>query len=77
MTHIKDLLCSRGLGNIWRDQSVMNVKEFLGNFEQRLKDTHIQKYIGDKNSSNKCIMYREIKSVYSVKIIWIAILDMI
>ena len=41
-----------------------NVKLFLVNFEQRLKDTHIQKCIGDMNSSNKCRMYREIKAVY-------------
>ena len=55
MTHIKDLLCSRGFGNIWRDQSVVNEKLFLANFEQRLKDrAHIQKRIGDMNSSNKC-----------------------
>ena len=67
MTHIKDLLSSHGFGNIWRDQSVVNVKLFLANFEQRLKDTPIQKCIGDMNSSNKCGMYREIKAVYKCK----------
>ena len=45
MTHIKDLLCSHCFGNIWRDQSVVNGKLFLVTFEQRLKDTHIQKCI--------------------------------
>ena len=64
MTHIKDLLCSHGFGNIWRDQSVVNEKLFLANFAQRLKDTHIQKCISDMNSSNKCRTYREITAVY-------------
>ena len=47
-----------------RDQSVVNGKLFLTNFEQRLKDTQIQKCIGVMNSSNKCRTYREIKVVY-------------
>ena len=50
MTHIKDLLCSHGFWNIWRDQTVVNGKLFLSNFEQRLKDTHIQKSISDMSS---------------------------
>ena len=41
----RDLLCSHGFGNVWRDQSVMNEKLFLANFEQRLKDTFIQNCI--------------------------------
>ena len=44
--------------------SVMNEKLFLANFEQRLKDTFIQNCISDVESSNKCRMYREIKTVY-------------
>ena len=51
-------------GNIWIDQSGVNEKLFIANFEQRLKDTHIQRCIGDMNSSNKCRTYREIKAVY-------------
>ena len=62
--YTRDLLCSHGFGNVWRDQSVMNEKLFLANFEQRLKDTFIQNYISDVESSNKCRMYREIKTVY-------------
>ena len=76
MTHIKDLLCSHGFGNICRDQSVVNEKLFLANLAQRLKDTHIQKCISDMNSSNKCRTYREITAVYKCET-WIAILDMI
>ena len=64
MTHIKDLLCSHGFGNNWRDQSVINGKLFLANFERRLRDTHIQKCIGDMNNNNKCKTYSEIKAVY-------------
>ena len=64
MTHIKDLLFSHDFGNIWKDQSVVNGKLFQANFEQILKDTHIQRCIGDMNSSNKCRTYREIKAVY-------------
>ena len=41
MKNTRDLLCSHGFGNVWRDQSVMNEKIFLANFEQRLKDTFI------------------------------------
>ena len=62
--YTRDLLCSHGFGNVWRDQSVMNEKLFLANFEQRLKDTFIQNCISDVESSNKCRMYREIKTVY-------------
>ena len=42
----------------------MNEKLFLANFEQRLKDTFIQNCISDVESSNKCWMYKEIKTVY-------------
>ena len=66
ITHIKDLLCSHGFGKMWRDQ--LNENLFLANFEQRLKDTHIQKCIGEMNSSNKCRTYREIKAVYKCEI---------
>ena len=59
MTHIKDLLCSHGFGNIWRDQSVVNGKLFLANF-----GSHIQKCISDINSSDTCKTYKEIKPVY-------------
>ena len=48
----RDLLCSHGFGNVWRDQSVTNEKLFLANFEQRLKDTFIQNCISDVESSN-------------------------
>ena len=46
------------------NQSVMNGKLFLANFEKRLKDTHIQKCMGDMNSSKKCRTYREIREGY-------------
>ena len=62
--YTRDLLCSHGFGNVWRDQSVMNENLFLANFEQRLKDTFIQTCISDVESSNTCRMYREIKTVY-------------
>ena len=65
--YTRDLLCSHGFGNVWRNQSVMNEKLFLANFEQRLKDTFIQNCISDVESSNKCRMYREIKTVYKCK----------
>ena len=32
--YTRDLLCSHAFGNVWRDQSVMNEKLFLANFEQ-------------------------------------------
>ena len=41
--NIRDLLRFHDFGNVWRDQSVMNEKLFLGNFEERLKDTFIKK----------------------------------
>ena len=40
----------------------MNEKLFVANFEQRLKDTFIQNCISDVESSNKCRIYREIKT---------------
>ena len=62
---IKDLLCSHVFGNVWRDQSVMNEKLFVANFEQRLKDIFIQKCTGDIESSYRCRMYMEIKTVFN------------
>ena len=56
--YTRDLLCSHGFGNIWRDQSVMNEKLFLAHFEQRLKDTIVQNCCSDVESSNKCRMHR-------------------
>ena len=62
--YTRGLLCSHGFGNVWKDQSVMNEKLFLAKFEQGLKDTFIQNCTSDVKSSNKCRMYREIKTVY-------------
>ena len=62
--YTRDLLSSLGLGNVGRDQTVMNEKLFLANFEQKIKDTFIQNCISNVESSNKCTMYREIKTVY-------------
>ena len=61
--YTRAILCCHSFRNVWRDQSVMN-ETFLANFEQRLKDTFIQNCISDVESSNKCRMYREIKTVY-------------
>ena len=77
MTRIKDLMCFHGFGNICRDQSVVNGKLFLANFEQSLKDTHIQKCIGDMNSRTNVERTEKLQLFTSVKLIWIAILDMI
>ena len=71
LKYTRDLLCSHGLGNVWRDQSVMSEKLFPANIEQRLKDTLIQNCISVVESSNKCRMYREIKTVYKLKILLI------
>ena len=67
--YTRDVLCSHGFWNVWRDQSVMNEKLILANFEQRLKDTFIQNCTSDVESSNKCRMYREMKLFTNVKII--------
>ena len=52
------------LPRFWECQSIINEKLFLANFEQRLKDTFIQNCISDVESSHKCRIYREIKTVY-------------
>ena len=65
--HIKDLLCCHGLGNNWNDQSVMNEKVFLATFEQRLKDEFIQKCFRDIRDSDRCRLYKEIKTVFECK----------
>ena len=41
--YTQDSLCFHDFVNVWRDQYVMNEKILLANFEQRLKDTFIQK----------------------------------
>ena len=65
---------STGFRNIWRDQSVVTGKLFIVNFEQRLKDTHIQKCIGDMNNCN--VTNAECTRKLKLRI-RIAILDMI
>ena len=60
ITHIKDLLCSRGFGKIWRDQSVVNRKLLV----------ILIAVIHAKRTE-------KLKLFTSVKIILIAILDMI
>ena len=42
--YTRDLLCSHGFGNVWKDQSVMNEKLFLANFEQRLRGSTAVKH---------------------------------
>ena len=67
--YTRDSLCSHGFENVGKDQSVMNEKLFFANFEQRLKDTFIQNCTSDVESSNKCRMYREIKTVYKCEVV--------
>ena len=62
--HFKDLLCCRGFGNIWSDQSVTNEKVFIATFEQRLKGEFIQKCFSDIRDSDRCRLYKEIKFVF-------------
>ena len=57
--HIKDMLCCHGFGNIWNDQSVINEKVFLANFDQRLKDEFIQKCFSDIRDSDRCRLYKK------------------
>ena len=73
--HIKDLLCCHGFGNIWNDQSVINEKVFLATFEQSLKDEFIQKYFSDIRDSDRCRLYKEIKTVFGCESYMNLILD--
>ena len=62
--HIKDLLCCHGFGYIWNDQAVANEKTFINLFEQRIKDEFIQKCFNDIQNSDRCRLYKEIKTVF-------------
>ena len=62
--HIKDLLCCHGFGYIWNDQAVANEKTFINLFEQRIKDEFIQKCFNDIQISDRCRLYKEIKTVF-------------
>ena len=42
----------------------MNEKVFLATFEQRLKDEFIQKCFSDIRNSDRCRLYKEIKTVF-------------
>ena len=42
----------------------MNKKVFLATFEQRLKDEFIQKCFSDIRNSDRCRLYKEIKTVF-------------
>ena len=68
----RDLLCFHSFGNVWRDQSGMNVKLFLLIFEQRLKDTFIQNCIGDIEVVINVGCTEKLKLFTNVTIIWIA-----
>ena len=62
--HIKDLLCCHGFRNIWDEQSMINEKVFFATFEQTLKDEFIQRCFSDIWDSDRCRLYKEIKTVY-------------
>ena len=62
--HIKDLLCCHGFEYIWNDQAVNNEKAFISLFECRIKNEFIQKCFSDIRNSDRCRLYKEIKTVF-------------
>ena len=60
----KGLLCCHGFGKIWNNQSVIIKSMFLDTFEQRQKDEFIQKCFSDIRGSERCRLYKEIKTVF-------------
>ena len=62
--HIKDLLCCHCFEYIWKDQAVNNEKAFISLFECRIKDEFIQKCFSDIRNSDRCRLYKEIKTVF-------------
>ena len=66
-SHVKNILFNTGFGYVWNTQSVENDQLFVNRFEQRCKDIHIQQCFADIERSNRCRMYREIKTTYGTE----------
>ena len=46
--------------DVWYNQSVINVDDFIINFTQRMKDTFLTEVNAFFNDSSKCAMYLKI-----------------
>ena len=66
--HIKDLLCCHGFEYIRKDQAVNNEKAFNSLFECKIKNEFNQKCFSDIRNSDRCRLYKEIKTVFCCKI---------
>lgn len=66
-TDVKMYLYSNGFGYVWELQSVPRPDLFLHNFEQRLKDQHIQNWSARCSSTSKLCHFVKFKTNYVVE----------
>ena len=66
-TNIKNMLFEYGFGYAWIFQEIGNVNLFIYLFKQRLVDCYTQKWRNDINASNRCLHYKNFKSLLNVE----------
>ena len=63
-TSVKQLLQEHGYGMVWLNQGVEDNRHFIVEFEQRLKDSFIQKWYQEKETNNKLRYYNMFKTEF-------------
>ena len=54
-------------GYIWENQMVPDVRTFLNMLKKRLQDIHIQECYSSIENNSRCMLYKHLKPVYSIK----------
>ena len=63
VTSVKMMLFRYGVGFVWLSQDVGDINIFVRLFKQRLHDCFMQNLCENINSSTRCEMYKNIKSL--------------
>ena len=58
---VKDIIFGTGFGIIWVNQRAPGDKIFLGQFQQRCMDMHVQESLCELKNSNRCRTYSVIE----------------
>ena len=64
---IRLLLCRYGFNIIWQNQGVGNIRVFMSEFIQRLKDCYLQEWNDNVTNNRKLDVYRNIKITFELE----------
>lgn len=67
VTKVREFLFKYGFGFVWLSQDIGNETYFIKQVKQRLKDCSFQMWHNDINTSSRCDLYKNVKTLLNVE----------